>query len=150
MADFAVLEAGDGLARRLEARFGTGMDAGDRPGLLILSPRVHRLQWEGTLHCTTVLLPGSAGSLLSHIKASSAVSYGMSGRDSVTLSSRVGQRLCVSLQRELVRLDGVVLERQEIITQASRNLGTMHALALVASLLILGVSTQELDELYLQ
>ena len=135
MADYAVLEQGDFLCRRLEALFGKGADPESSPRLLLVAPG-----WEQScrLQCETVLLPGGAARLLDGIQACRAVSYGMSGRDTITLSSRAGGRLCAAVQRELVRLDGTVAERQEVVITVAPDTGNMEALALVGAMLLLG------------
>ena len=136
MADFAVLEQGEALARQLVARFGPAVGTDGCPGLLVVGPGVTVLP--GTLACGTVLLPGSQSGLLDRISAKSAVSYGLSGRDTITLSSRRGNRLWVAVQRELVRLDGMMLERQELSVEANEGMDTLHALALTGARLLLG------------
>ena len=135
MADFAVLERGEALARQLVARFGPAVRTDGCPGLLVVGPGVSGLP--GPLVCGTVLLPGSQSRLLEQISAKSAVSYGMSGRDTITLSSRWGNRLWVAVQRELVRLDGTVLERQELSVEMGGGMDTLHALALTGARLLL-------------
>ncbi|MBR2934286.1 MAG: hypothetical protein IKB79_01730 [Oscillospiraceae bacterium] len=135
MADFAVLERGEALARQLVARFGPAVGTGGCPGLLVVGPEVTEVS--GPLTCGTVLLPGSQSRLLEQISAKSAVSYGMSGRDTITLSSRRGNRLWVAVQRELVRLDGTVLERQELWVETDEGMDTLHALALTGARLLL-------------
>jgi hypothetical protein len=136
MANFAVVERGECLARRLVARFGPAVGADRQPGLLVIGPGVSALP--GPVVCQTVLLPGSRGGLLDYVRAKSAVSYGLSGRDTITLSSRRGDRLWVAVQRELVRLDGTVLERQEFPVQAREELDTLSILALTGAELLLG------------
>lgn len=135
-----MLERGEALARRLVARFGPAVGADRKPGLLVVGPGVTEVS--GPLTCGTVLLPGGQGNFLSHIQAKSAVSYGLSGRDTITLSSRRGDRLWVAVQRELVRLDGIVLERQELAVDMPPGLDTLHTLALTGALLILNVKTK--------
>lgn len=141
MTGFAVLERGEALARRLVARFGPAVDARQEPGLLVLGPGA---QVEGALVCGTVLLPGGERDLLKDIQAKSAVSYGLSGRDTITLSSREGRRLWVAVQRELVRLDGTVLERQELAVELLPGLDTMQTLALAGAMLLMGAGPEAL------
>lgn len=136
MADFAVVERGECLARRLVAQFGPAVGAECGPGLLVIGPGVGALPVP--LVCQTVLLPGGCCGLLPQIRAKSAVSYGLSGRDTITLSSRRGGRLWVAVQRELVRPDGTVLERQELAVREEDGLDTMHTLALTGAQLLLG------------
>lgn len=95
--------------------------AGERYDLLAVSPRA--VGWSGSaLECETVLLPGSAGALAGFIRARRAVSYGLNPRDTLTLSSIEGERISVALQRGLIRLDGEVVEEQEIVLPYSGQL----------------------------
>ena len=144
MTRFAVLEQGESLARRLVARFGPAVDARQHPHLLIIAPGTRSAPEPGGLHCRTVLLPGDCGGLLDRIYAQSAVSYGLSGRDTITLSSRDEQRIWVALQRELVRLDGTVLERQEICVPIREGLDERQTLALAGAVLLLGGQPERL------
>ena len=144
MADFAVLEQGESLARRLVARLGPAVDAGEKPALLVVAPGVCLTQELGPLECGTVLLPGGGTHLMELVHARNAVSYGPSGRDTITLSSREGERAWVSVQRELVRLDGTVLERQEVAVRVPTDMETMQMLALAGALLLMGVEPEEL------
>ena len=144
MTRFAVLEQGESLARRLVARFGPAVDAMQHPQLLIVAPGAGSVPQPGGLHCGTVLLPGDCGGLLDWICAQSAVSYGLSGRDTITLSSRDDHRIWVALQRELVRLDGTVLERQEISVPIREGLDERQTLALAGAMLLLGERPERL------
>lgn len=89
--------------------------AGASYDLLVVSP--HSMGWAGAavLYCRTVLLPGAAGPLARSLLADRAVSYGLSPRDTLTPSSLDGTHICVAVQRELIRLDGGVVERQELV-----------------------------------
>jgi len=142
MSSFAVLEQGESLARRLVARFGPAVDVGREPELLVLGPGA---RGPGrALVCGTVLLPGSESGLLENIQAKSAVSYGMSGRDTITLSSREERHMWVAVQRELVRLDGTVMERQEFPVYLEQGLDELQVLALTGALLLHGIQPDEL------
>ena len=143
MTGFAVLERGEQLARRLVARFGPAVGADQRPGLLVVAPEVCVSMW-GKLECETVLLPGSAAHQLGELRARSAVSYGLSGRDTITLSSAEGRRLWVAVQRDLVRLDGTVLERQEVSIHIPEGADELQTLALAGAMLLLGAEPGEL------
>ena len=143
MTGFAVLERGEQLARRLVARFGPAVGADQRPGLLVVAPEVC-LPAKGELECETVLLPGNATHQLGTLQARSAVSYGLSGRDTITLSSKEGRRLWMAVQRELVCLDGTVLERQEIPIHIPDGADEMQALVLAGAMLLLGAAAEEL------
>ena len=89
--------------------------AGREYDLLVVSP--HAVGWTGAaaLGCETVLLPGAAGPLVRSLRAQRAVSYGLNPRDTLTVSSLNGDRICVALQRGLIRLDGEVVEDQELV-----------------------------------
>ena len=77
-------------------------------------------------------------------RAASAVSYGASPRDSLTISSREGNTLWAALQRELVTVDGQVVERQEFPLTLEPEVGELPALAAAGALLLLGVPPEEL------
>ena len=126
MRRIGVWEQSEGLARLVREL--TGPDrvrvrAGEHPALLagglldllIVSPTA--VGWAGAsaLRCRTVLLPDTAGPLARSLLAERVVSYGMSPRDSLTLSSLEEDRVCVAVQRELIRPDGGVVERQELV-----------------------------------
>ena len=154
MECFQVLEAGEGIQeailRRLTARGGLrGRCAnGNHPALLVVSPRAAARgaarQGVELPDCRTVLLPGQAGELLRTKQAASAVSYGASPRDSLTISSREGNTLWAALQRELVTVDGQVVERQEFPLTLEPEVGELPALAAAGALLLLGVPPEEL------
>ena len=115
MECFQVLESGEGIEqailRRLSARGGLQgrCASGKHPALLVVSPRAAARGIPVPRQCRTVLLPGGMGGVLP--RAASAVSYGVSPRDSLTLSSLAEPVLCV--QRALPRPDGVVIDPQE-------------------------------------
>ena len=92
--------------------------------------------------CRTVLLPGGMGGVLP--RAASAVSYGVSPRDSLTISSREGNTLWAALQREVVTVTGQVVERQEFPLVLDREGEELPALAAAGALLLLGVPLEEL------
>ncbi len=105
--------AGDrGEVRRAEH---PALLAGEDYDLLAISPRA--VGWAGAaaLYCRTVLLPGSAGPLARSLRAERAVSYGMDRKDTLTVSSMDGEHICVARQRSLIRLDGGVVEEQELV-----------------------------------
>lgn len=149
MECFQVLEAGEGIEqailRRLAARGGLrGRCASvSHPALVVVSPRAAAAGIPLPRQCRTVLLPGGAGSL--SLRAASAVSYGASPRDSLTLSSREGDTLWAALQRELVTVDGRVVERQEFPLRLEPGAGELPSLAAAGALLLLGVPPEELS-----
>lgn len=148
MECFQVLEAGEGIEtaimRGLTVRGGLrGRCAnGDHPALLVISPRAAARGLRMPRQCRTVLLPGGTGGVLP--QAASAVSYGTSPRDSITISSREGDILWAALQRELVTVDGQVVERQEFPLALEPGQEELPALAAAGALLLLGIPPEEL------
>lgn len=64
------------------------------------------------IRCRTLLVPGDCPpALLARLHAETVISYGLSPRDSLTLSSLTEPVLCV--QRTLLRPDGAPVEPQE-------------------------------------
>lgn len=75
--------------------------------------RIRRKPCGAELSCGLLLVPGNCPEeWLSRIRADSAVSYGLSVRDSLTFSSLEEPTLCV--QRALPRPDGIIIEPREI------------------------------------
>ena len=148
MERFQVIEAGEGIEgairRGLTARRGRARVSAEHPALLVVSPGAARRRTALPAACRTVLLPGDAGELLKGLRAASAVSYGASPRDSLTISSREGNTLWAALQRELVTVEGQVVERQEFPLTLHPGEGELPALAVAGALLLLGVSPEEL------
>jgi len=143
MGRYGVLEQGEGIAQALEGRFGPPCPVEEGPELLVISPAAAAAGVKHPLRCTTVLLPGGAGELLTRIEARSAVSYGMSPRDTLTLSSREGERFCLAVQRELVTVDGTVLDQQELVLRTRPAQDPMLCLALAGAMLLLGAGPEE-------
>ena len=147
MGCFWVLEANEGIEGRIYRRLRElGRTAPvcfdrERPSLLVVSPSAAR-QGVELPDCRTVLLPGQAGELL---RTKQAVSYGPSPRDTLTLSSREGDHLWAALQRELVTVDGRVVEPQEFPLELEENTTSMSALAAAGALLLLGVPPEQLS-----
>ena len=147
MECFRVLEAGEGIEaailQRLSARGGLGgrCTSGDHPALLVVSPKAAERGVSLPGQCRTALVPGE---LALPLRAASAVSYGVSPRDSLTLSSREGDILWAALQRELVTVDGRVVERQEFPLSLEPGAGELSALAAAGALILLGVPPGEL------
>lgn len=84
-------------------------ELGERPWeILALTPE--GLARAETAQCRLLLAPGECGALPG-IQAERVVTYGLSHRDSLTLSSLAEPVLCV--QRSLPRPDGGVVEPQE-------------------------------------
>lgn len=65
----------------------------------------------GKIACRLLLAPGKLQALPPRLQAETVITYGLSPRDSLTLSSLRSPVLCV--QRALPRPDGVVIDPQE-------------------------------------
>ena len=144
---FQVIEDGggieDSILRALPTRPGQGRRVSARhPALLVVSPRAAERGLSLPERCRTVLLPGELGSV--PLRAASAVSYGVSPRDSLTISSREDGALWVAIQRELVTTDGRIVERQEFPLTLAPGEKELSALAAAGALLLLGVPPERL------
>lgn len=113
--------------------------------LLVLSPGAGGWAGAGVLHADAVLIPGGLGPLARILPSRCAVSYGTSPKDTLTLSSLEGRQICIAVQRELVTLDGAVVERQELVTLFPEGLSPGLWLAAVGTLLLLGVPPEALE-----
>ena len=150
MECFQVLEAGEGIetaiVRALSAWGGLKgrCASGNHPALLVVSPRMAARGLHTPRQCRTALLPGGMGGVPP--RAASAVSYGVSPRDSLTISSREENILWAALQRELVTVDGQVVERQEFPLTLRPGEEELSTLAAAGALLLLGVPPERLRE----
>ncbi len=114
--------------------------------LLVVSPGAAGWAGAGAVDCRSVLLPGRAGPLSQLLRGEYAVSYGTSPKDTLTLSSLEGDQLCLSLQRELVTLEGAVVDRQELVLALPPQVSPLPVLAAAGALLMLGVPPERLME----
>ena len=150
MECFQVIESGEGIERAILRGLsvqggGSGWLCSDRhPALLVVSPKAVMENRTLPRACRTVLIPGSGGRALEGLRAASAVSYGPSPRDSLTISSREEKQMWATLQREVVTVEGRVVERQDFPIPLARRGEEMSALAAAGALLLLGVPPQEL------
>ena len=97
------------------------------------------------LHCDVLLASCDASSeVFSQISSGWVASFGMGTRDSITVSSLEPDFAQLALQRELVTLDGVVLDQQEIPIALPPYTGPSAAMALFGALLLLGVPPEVL------
>ena len=111
-----------------------------KPDLVVISPMTPLSDPPASvkIRCGTLLLPDGAPS--GGFEPDRVVSYGMSPRDTVTLSS-IGEGSCMlSLQRELPTLGGEILDQQEFIVR--RDGGSAETLATSGALLILGLKPE--------
>lgn len=123
MARIGVWEGADGFAAALGNHLPAGAVVGRHPALfsqegfelLLVSPAASAWAGANQIEARTVLLPGLALPLTRILHAASAVSYGTSPKDTLTISSLEGSQICVALQREILTLPGATLERQEYV-----------------------------------
>ena len=97
------------------------------------------------LRCRALLVPGDEqieGVL--RIPSQWVVSFGLSGKDSITLSSIEPDASVLALQRELVTLDGRVIERQEIPLPIPPATGAAGLMPMYGALLLMGVRPETL------
>ena len=93
------------------------------------------------VYSRAVLVPdASPRELFAHIHSKWAVSFGLSSKASITLSSIEPETAMLALQRELVTLENKVLEQQEIPLKLDGKSTATQALALYGALLLLGLS----------
>ena len=143
---FQVIEDGEGIERAILQFLGDrGREASVsrcHPSLLVVSPQAAERGLSLPRRCRTVLLPGECPARL---QAARAVSYGLSPRDSLTVSSREGTTLWAALQREVVTVTGQVVERQEFPLTLPPGTGELPLLAAAGALVLLGVPVSELE-----
>jgi hypothetical protein len=75
------------------------------------------------------------------------MSYGVSSKDSLTISSMEANQISVAVQRELVTVTGGTVEQQELILGIREDKALLPLLAFVGLLLVLGVPAEELPAL---
>lgn len=104
--------------------------------------------WAGAeaVRCPMVLLPGTAGALARRLGAGCTVSYGTSHRDTLTFSSLERDRVGLAVQRELVTLEGRVVERQEIPLLRPPGCAPTLLLAAAGILLLGGLPPEALEQ----
>lgn len=92
-------------------------------------------------NCNILLIPDE---MMAVPKAKIAVSYGMSPKCSITLSS-TGEKPILAIQREITTLSGKTIEPQEIYIQNKYGLPPYPLMAVAAAKLILGLSPDSLS-----
>ena len=142
------IRAAAGKSGSEQPRFLRGQHPAELTGepldLLVASPAA--IGWAGAARvtCRMALLPGSAAPLARGLRAESAVSYGTGPKDTITLSSLEGDKICLAIQRELVTLEGRVVERQELVLPYPAGRVTPELfMARVGALLLLGCGMPE-------
>ncbi len=123
-------------------RVASANEVDQAPDLVVLAPETdftagRRAQQPAA--CGILLLPGDADA--DDFDADCVVTYGMSPKNTLTLSS-IGEDACVvALQRELLTVSGDMLERQEFKVKSGMRPESL--LAVAGALLILGRTLPE-------
>lgn len=149
MWQIGVWEQGEGLAGRISAIAESrsalvracshpALLAGVHLDLLVVSPGA--IGWAGAsaLTCKTALLPGGLSALTRAMPASVILSYGASGRNTLTLSGLNDGLAAVAVQREFSSLDGRTVDRQELVLPFDESTTPDLFLAQVGAALLLG------------
>ena len=151
MHRIGLLEGGTGCAGLLSRALPPGLWARCHPAqaggvydLLLVAP-----DWCGPLPagltCRALLWPGRLGPLTEALEAGWVVSYGLTPRDSLTLSSLGQDGLCLALQREVVTLAGRSLEPQETPLRGFAGAEPELVLAWAGVMLLVGVPVERIS-----
>lgn len=117
-------------------------DAGGACNLLILAqPQQHM----PPTTCDALLVSSDiCPETIATIHTKWAVSFGLSGKDSITVSSLDQSVAVLALQREIVTLSGTILERQEFPVIVPPGIHTSDMMAALGCLLMLDVPPKSL------
>lgn len=150
MWQIGVWEQDEGLAERISALAAgapalvracshPALLAGFSLDLLVASPGAAGWAGAGALTCRTALLPGGLSALTRTLPAGVILSYGPSPRSTVTLSGLSDGQAAVAVQREFTALNGIPVERQELVLPYDEALSPDLFLALAGTALLLGL-----------
>ena len=121
--------------------------SGNQYDLLIVSPK-SRCRAEKIVDSKCILLPGDLLDGHGEIESEYAISYGLSPRETITISSLNEECAVISLQRELVTLAGQVLEQQELPKIPLMNASPEHVMTVTGTLLLAGVPPENINKLF--
>lgn len=154
MYTIGILESGGGLSAFLAAHLppvllegadlcpAGSLSPGEILDLLVVSP-----DWKGEDRaappCRAMLVPGRLSELAGGLSAAWAVSFGISPKDSLTLSSLGEDTILLALQREVITLTGERLDPQEFPLPRGGHTAACHVLACAGIQLLLGVPPEE-------
>lgn len=149
MWQIGVWEQEEGLAERVSALAGgcpalvracshPALLAGIDLDLLVVSPGA--VGWAGasSLSCRRALLPGGLSALPRALPGVDILSYGPSGRNTITFSGFNDGQAAVAVQREFPDLDNHLVERQELVLPFDGTTTPDLFLAQVGAALLLG------------
>ena len=154
MYTIGILEKGGTLSAFLAAHLPQGLldqadlcPAGSLAGGEILDLLVVSPDWTGEDRmvppCRAMLIPGRLAELADGLTATWAVSFGLSPKDSLTLSSMGEETIHLALQREVITLTGQRLDPQEFPLDRKDHTALCQILACVGVQLLLGVEPGE-------
>jgi hypothetical protein len=106
--------------------------------LLVISPNAH-LSGKSALKAKCILLPGTLLESLCCVASEYVITYGMSPRDTLTISSINEEEVVISMQRELVTLFGEILERQDLPKIPLQQSSPEKILSVTGALLSIGI-----------
>jgi hypothetical protein len=110
-------------------------------GLFLLGPGVPAARRPERVRCAAAILPGADSAAMGgRLDTPCAVTYGLSSRDTLTLSSLSGREAVLALQREVVDLAGRCHERQEWSVIMPPGVGRMQLLAIEAARIVAGTA----------
>jgi hypothetical protein len=116
---------------------------GVAPAVVVVSPGAGaKRKSVPELSCDILLTPGKSPPK-NKISAATLISYGMSDRDTLTLSSIDSDCLMVTLQRETTAVTGRGLDRQDIPIKRESGVSPEVMLAAAGALLLIGISPDE-------
>lgn len=155
MWQIGVWEQEEGLAERVCALAGScpamvracshpALLAGISLDLLVVSPGA--VGWAGasSITCRRALLPGGSAALIRALPGVDILSYGLSGRSTITLSGLNEGVAAVAVQREFPDLRGISVERQELVLPFDGSTTPELLLAQVGAALLLGRLPQKM------
>lgn len=91
------------------------------------------------------LLPGDfCSDIYQNIHADCIITYGLSSKNSVTISSIDEDELLVSIQRELLNIADKVIEQQDFPVETIPELDAVQTLAVTAARLLFGFSVNRM------
>ncbi|GHV05676.1 hypothetical protein FACS1894217_02970 [Clostridia bacterium] len=88
--------------------------------------------------CKIAVIPGDASPDLRYVRAGRVVTYGLSPRNTVTVSSMTDKYLMLAIQNEILNLDRRRVECQEFFAPRPRAVPPDTAIAAATALLVLG------------
>ena len=122
---------------------GGSLPRGEIADLLVIAPDFQKDD-PPDIACGALLVPGYLSRLAGKVKTNQVVSYGISPKNSLTLSSLGEREICLAIQRELITLSGDCLPCQELLLPHGGCTAPYHLLACAGIQLLLDVPPQKI------